>query len=421
MKEQILSKVLNKDGSLIWAFSKSQYIQKYFTPEELKYLRSCFGKTISEKYYCLKHGLTEQPKCPCCGKPLKFNSFKEGYHTFCSTSCRSKSTIFTEESKNKRRKTNLGRFGSIGGPWNSFETKEKVKKTNNKKYGSDSPFSSKDIRQKSKETINNRYGSLANAHKELHSDGFGFGNKKIVEKQKETMMAKYGVDNYNKLDSVKQIFANGRAKVLGKQLAKRQIQQYGTMWVNTPEAQKFISRKYVYHGDKFDSSWELYYWIWCKDQGYNITRNFNYFQFILDNKPRRFYPDFNVNSQLVEIKGDHLKSDVYKDRSWIEKEKICKKNNIKIISESEMKPIIKWVQNKYGKKYVQQFKQKTEKDIKRQIIEFSSLEETFKYRNSNVRFHYKCRECGQDVYTTYYLLSHFNDNLCKHCRKKTTN
>ena len=312
MKEQILSKVLNKDGSLIWAFSKPQYIQKYFTPQELTYLKSCFGKTVSEKYYCLKYNITEQPKCPCCGKPLKFNSFKEGYHKYCSSSCRSKSVIFTGESKQKRRETNLVRFGYIGGPWSKLEVKETVK---------------------------------------------------------------------------------------------------------TSEAQKLISRRYVYHGEKFDSSWELYYWIYCKEQGYQITRNFRYFTFVLDGKQRRFYPDFIINGELVEIKGDHLKLDVYKTQLWQAKEQICKKEHIKILSESEMKPIIKWVQDKFGKKYVKQFKQKTEKDIKRQIIEFTSVEEAFKYRNSNIKFHYKCINCGQDVYTTWYLATHFNDRLCKHCRK----
>lgn len=416
MKKQILSKVLNKDGSLVWAFSKSQYIQKYFTPQELAYLKSCFGKTISEKYYCLKYDITEQPKCPCCGKPLKFNSFKEGYHKFCSPSCRSKSTIFTEESKQKRRETNIERFGCIGGAWCSPKVRETVKKTNNEKYGSDSPFSNSAVRQKSNETINAKYGSLTNAHKELHPDGFGFGNKESLEKQQNTMMDKYGVDNYNKLDSAKHAMSK-RAKILGKRMAKQQLDTYGTMWVNTPEAQKLISRKYVYHGEKFDSSWELYYWIYCKEQGYQIARNFKYFTFTLNSKQKRFYPDFIVNGTLVEIKGDHLKLDVYKTQLWQAKEQICKKEHIKVLSESEMKPVIKWVQNKFGKKYVKQFKQKTEEDIKRQIIEFTSVEEAFKYRNSNAKFHYKCINCGQDVYTTWYLATHFNDRLCKHCRK----
>ena len=416
MKEQILSKVLNKDGSLVWAFSKSQYIQKYFTPQELTYLKSCFGKTISEKYYCLKHDITEQPKCPCCGKPLKFNSFKEGYHKFCSPSCRSKSTIFTEESKQKRRKTNLTRFGYIGGPWSSPEVRETVKKTNNKKYGSDSPFSSSTVWQKSNETINIRYGSLADAHKKLHPDGFGFGNKESLEKQQNTMMDKYGVDNYNKLDSAKHAMSK-RAKTLGKRMAKEQLDTYGTMWVNTPEAQKLISRKYVYHGEKFDSSWELYYWVYCKEHGYSILRNFNYFTFTLGGKQRRFYPDFNVNGSLVEIKGDHLKQDVYKTELWKAKKEICDREHIAILSEDEMRPIIKWVQDKFGKKYIGQFKQKTKEDIKRQVIEFTTIEDAYKYRNSNVKFHYTCSQCGQDVYTTWYLVNHFNDRLCKHCRK----
>ena len=77
MKNIILSKILNKDGTLVWKFSRADLVQKYFTKEELDFLQMCFGDTLSEKYYCLAHNITCAPLCKC-GNKLKFNSFKSG-------------------------------------------------------------------------------------------------------------------------------------------------------------------------------------------------------------------------------------------------------------------------------------------------------------------------------------------------------
>ena len=73
---------------------------------------------------------------------------------------------------------------------------------------------------------------------------------------------------------------------------------------------------------------------------------------------------------------------------------------------------------KYGKNYLKQFRLKNEKDIKRKIVEYTSKDDVFQYRNDNVKLHYVCKSCSVDVYTTYYLATHFNDFLCKHCRKR---
>ena len=65
MKNQILNKILNDDGSLVWKYSKTACVQKYFTKDEIEFLNNCFGKTFSEKYYCLKNDINCAPKCNC--------------------------------------------------------------------------------------------------------------------------------------------------------------------------------------------------------------------------------------------------------------------------------------------------------------------------------------------------------------------
>lgn len=72
------------------------------------------------------------------------------------------------------------------------------------------------------------------------------------------------------------------------------------------------------------------------------------------------------------------------------------------------------VYSRYGRNYLKKFKE--EKKTKRKVIEYPTPNfENLKKRN--VKFHYKCLKCGRDVYTTWFIINHFKDNLCKHCRK----
>ena len=94
--------------------------------------------------------------------------------------------------------------------------------------------------------------------------------------------------------------------------------------MKTPEGFKKAAWKNIFYDNEyFDSSWELAYWIWCKTHKLSIARNHQ--GFLLSNGSH-FYPDFIVDGNLVEIKGDHLK----KIESFKYKLDFCKKNNIKI-------------------------------------------------------------------------------------------
>ena len=84
-----------------------------------------------------------------------------------------------------------------------------------------------------------------------------------------------------------------------------------------------------------------------------------------------------------------------------------------ICKEDSVKPSFKYIYNKYGKNYLKKFK--IEKP-KRKVIEYP-CSDFQKYKHKNVKFHYKCKECGIDVYTTWFLIDHHKDELCKHCRK----
>lgn len=84
-----------------------------------------------------------------------------------------------------------------------------------------------------------------------------------------------------------------------------------------------------------------------------------------------------------------------------------------ICNEEGVKSSFKYIYHKYGRSYLKRFKIEPPK---RRVIEYP-CDNFQKYKHRNVKFHYKCKNCGIDVYTTWFLIDHFKDNLCKYCRK----
>ena len=161
-----------------------------------------------------------------------------------------------------------------------------------------------------------------------------------------------------------------------------------------------------------DSSWEVAYWIWCKDNKKDIKRNTKKYKLP---SGRYIIPDFIVDGRLVEIKGDHLK----KLSTWEENSEFYLRNDVRVLFYKDIKPILNYIYKKYGKNYLTQFKQKGYGDFKRKIIELDEHKEDIeKYKNKNIKIHYKCSKCNSDVFTSYRIALQFNDHLCKRCRKK---
>lgn len=86
------------------------------------------------------------------------------------------------------------------------------------------------------------------------------------------------------------------------------------------------------------------------------------------------------------------------------------------VSQKTIKKIMRRLYNQHGSSCFRRYKMKTYKDIKRKVIEWP-CKDFQKYKHRNVKFHYKCKECGRDVFTTWFLIDHWDDCLCKHCRK----
>ena len=66
-------------------------------------------------------------------------------------------------------------------------------------------------------------------------------------------------------------------------------------------------KKGKYKGYYCDSTYELVYIIYCLDHNITIKRNTSiYFEYVHDGRVHKYFPDFIVNNEFVEIKGYHI-------------------------------------------------------------------------------------------------------------------
>lgn len=106
----------------------------------------------------------------------------------------------------------------------------------------------------------------------------------MKEKCKKTMLARHGVE-----------YAQQSADIKQKAL-RSAVEHHGTV---------ACKRRYAYDEQKFDSSWELCYYIWLKDHDIGFTYPCkDAISYECDGKKHLYFPDFKVEGQYVEIKGN---------------------------------------------------------------------------------------------------------------------
>lgn len=210
-----------------------QTLKKYYN-EFFIYLNNTYPNISNflEKLYLYFQHLSEPPVCKVCGKNVKFENFKKGYHTYCCSKCAHSDV----EVLNKTRRTNIKMYGAVAPICNKniknkiFETikekyggigaqssdiKEKMKLTNFKRYGVEYVGASSEIQEKIKQTHFERYAGMGNGSdiikektQNTNLERYGcvspFGSKQIQEKIKQTNLERYGVDNVRKNNIIKE-------------------------------------------------------------------------------------------------------------------------------------------------------------------------------------------------------------------------
>lgn len=103
------------------------------------------------------------------------------------------------------------------------------------------------------------------------------------------------------------------------------------------------SKKGWYKGYFCSSSWELAWVIFNIEHDIKFDRNFEGFNYIYEGKIRKYYPDFKIKDEYIEIKGYHSKQFNAKESQFPHK--------LKVLHKFELKEILNYVISKYGKNF----------------------------------------------------------------------
>jgi len=122
-------------------------------------------------------------------------------------------------------------------------------------------------------------------------------------------------------------------------------------------------KKGWYKGYWCDSSWELAWVIYQLDNNNKIKRNLKKFEYNYKNEKHHYIPDFIMYGKYYEIKGYMTEKSKEKIKQFNEK--------IIVVDKEKIKPILEYVEKKYGKNYI-------------------SLYENYKPKI--------CKNCGKEIY-----------------------
>ena len=211
----ITSETLKTRGVCIklghWVSTKREVLEEL--TQDLNLDPNC---SATERFYLLLNNIQEIPKCHC-GNNLKFLSISRGYSISCSHRCSQLNT----------------------------ETREKIKRTTQDRFGVDNVSRSKTIKEKKRNTMRQNYGV-----------DFPFQSEEVKKKFRENYLKFNGVDNPSKLDEIKDKKKETSLKNYGEccslkspevreKIRKTNLKKYGTENpMQNPEVVKQFKLKY---------------------------------------------------------------------------------------------------------------------------------------------------------------------------------
>ena len=233
------------------AISESTYKRKY--PDKYKIIFDLPGHTWPEKIYLYNNHLSTPPKCPVCGKPVKFISRIKGYQEYCSIKCLANSP----KVKGKAKQTMVERYG-VENPFQSEGIRKKAKQTMVERYGVENPSQSNEIKEKKKQTclehlgVENPFQSegIRKKARQTCLDKYGvenpFQSEEIKEKARQTCLDKYGVENPFQSDGIRKkarqttvdrygVKYPAQSEEIKEKIKQTCLKKYGGMWMQSEE------------------------------------------------------------------------------------------------------------------------------------------------------------------------------------------
>ena len=316
------------------------------------------------------------------------NTFIKKYGSTCSFN--------TPHLREKAKATSLERYG-YEYPQSSVIVKEKIRNTCNEKYGVDCVFQADEIKEKIKTTVEEKYGvdviskspeiqgKIQDTMLKRYGSTSYLGTDECLEKTKKFYQEKFGVDHLMQVPEIREKMQNTNIEKYGHMIAfgygtdefkEMMIERYGAPYAaQIPEFQNAQKFRYVYNSISFDSAPELAYYIWLTD--HNVQFEYSpaiRIQYEFNGKKHFYMPDFIVDGQLIELKGDHFFNENgemmnpfrYPDWSDEQYKQSCAlyeakrqcmlNNNVKILKSDDYSLYIRYIENKYGKDFLKRFK-----------------------------------------------------------------
>lgn len=321
----------------------------------------------STKCWWIFNNIQKFPKCKFCQNPFKninVRNIKFGYSHYYSYKCMCKDpdywTYYKACIQNKYGK-------NITNVFQLQKTKNKIKQTSLKLYGIESPNATEQAKKKKCQTNINKYGVP-----------YVMQSLEFQKKYKKTMIELYGADNPMKIDifknkakqtnidkynapyimQVKQFKEKSKQCCLEKYNVEHVLQNHDIL--------KKARSKYFYNNLYFASKPEIAFYIWLKDNNVQFEYQPNIlFKYSINNNIKYYQPDFIVNSDYIELKGDQFFKkdgtmqnpyDHSQDEIYEAKHQCMIKNNVKILRYEQYKKYLDYIAEKYGSKYLDNFK-----------------------------------------------------------------
>lgn len=105
-------------------------------------------------------------------------------------------------------------------------------------------------------------------------------------------------------------------------------------------------KKGRYNGIWCDSSWELAFVIYNLEHNIIIKRNKDYFEYTYNNETHKYFPDFIINDEYIEIKGFDT------DKVNAKIEQFPKDKILKVYHKEDLTEVFDYVINKYGNDFI---------------------------------------------------------------------
>lgn len=252
-----------------------------------------------------------------CGNRTTFNkNWLDGYRKFCSAKCAQSQ----ENTKEKRRKTTLQKWGTDNVA-KSEEVKKKQEQTNLAKWGTKSTAQADKVKEKYKKTVLSKWGK---SHY-FQTDDFKLKAKKYY-------LEKYGVEHQLEVEEIKE------------RIKQTCLKKYGVeTYLNTQHARDSIKK---YNKSGYEK--EIVEWL----NGF-VGKIETSSKIISPLNIDIFLPQFNL---AIEFNGLYWHSELFKEKNYhFKKTTLCKEKGIKLIHVWEddwlnRKEIIKSIiLNKIGK------------------------------------------------------------------------